>query len=252
MNKTHIFSFQFVVMKVVVILFVLLLILLLVTTVWMMTPTTPAESTVTVTPPIDCVMSDWTEWSSCDKGRSTRTRTVSVQPLNGGEECSALQEERECGIIVPNTDHDPTDFYIKQGEFSVIRGDDHENVRNSKLNALPVNSDGRAQLISRVNTVGSQQFVVLHSGTSVTYGIKVSEDGSYNIGCYLFAPGGNSDSFFVTLDDNSEEQWHTGTASGGLRVWKTVPLVAGRTHMLRIRYREPTGIISLRVDRVKN
>lgn len=48
----------------------------------------------------DCKVSGWTPWSVCDKrcgaGVQTRTRTVTVQPGEGGKACPALQESQTC------------------------------------------------------------------------------------------------------------------------------------------------------------
>ena len=50
--------------------------------------------------PIDCVVSDWSEWSSCSKqcdgGKQSRTRTIKMNPSNGGAVCPSLKEEQEC------------------------------------------------------------------------------------------------------------------------------------------------------------
>eukprot|EP01084_Bolivina_argentea_P215706 366276_1 len=42
--------------------------------------------------PIDCVLSSFSEWSTCTKllcgnGEQTRTRIITTHPQNGGEEC---------------------------------------------------------------------------------------------------------------------------------------------------------------------
>lgn len=49
------------------------------------------------TPPVvNCVVSDWSAWSTCVNGVQTRTRTVIQQPQNGGTACPPLTETREC------------------------------------------------------------------------------------------------------------------------------------------------------------
>ncbi|TNM91202.1 hypothetical protein fugu_003491 [Takifugu bimaculatus] len=51
---------------------------------------------------IDCVMSDWTEWSecnkSCGKGHTIRTRTVTLEPQFGGDPCSETIQRKKCKI----------------------------------------------------------------------------------------------------------------------------------------------------------
>jgi len=50
--------------------------------------------------PVDCVVSDFTEWGSCDvtcgEGTHTRTRTIVTGPLHGGAECPDLEESQLC------------------------------------------------------------------------------------------------------------------------------------------------------------
>jgi hypothetical protein len=49
------------------------------------------------TPPVvNCVVSEWSAWSTCVNGVQTRTRTVTQQPQNGGTPCPPLTETREC------------------------------------------------------------------------------------------------------------------------------------------------------------
>lgn len=50
-------------------------------------------------PPVDCLVSEWSEWSSCVNGSQTRTRTVLVTPENGGESCPVLSEVRSCTVL---------------------------------------------------------------------------------------------------------------------------------------------------------
>lgn len=49
---------------------------------------------------IDCVVSDWTKWSDCDKecdgGFQTRTRKITVAAAHGGAKCPVLTETRAC------------------------------------------------------------------------------------------------------------------------------------------------------------
>jgi len=48
----------------------------------------------------DCKVSDWSSWSACTKGcgggTTTRTRTVTTQPCNGGASCPPLSETGSC------------------------------------------------------------------------------------------------------------------------------------------------------------
>jgi hypothetical protein len=46
--------------------------------------------------PIDCVVSDWSDWSECVEGVQTRTRTVITPASGGGIECPELSESRDC------------------------------------------------------------------------------------------------------------------------------------------------------------
>jgi hypothetical protein len=56
--------------------------------------------------PVDCVVSDWSEWSDCSAecggGTQTRTRTIVTPAQNGGTVCDALIETRECNMQSSN------------------------------------------------------------------------------------------------------------------------------------------------------
>lgn len=51
---------------------------------------------------IDCVVSPWGPWSACDvecgSGTMSRSRTVEVQPRNGGRRCPSLDQRRGCQV----------------------------------------------------------------------------------------------------------------------------------------------------------
>jgi len=50
--------------------------------------------------PVDCKMSRWSSFSKCSKdcegGAQSRTRSILVQPKNGGSACNTVQETRPC------------------------------------------------------------------------------------------------------------------------------------------------------------
>jgi hypothetical protein len=54
--------------------------------------------------PIDCVLSNWSDWSECSGGLQTRTRTVVTSPQYGGNPCGATIETRDCQEPLPPVD----------------------------------------------------------------------------------------------------------------------------------------------------
>ena len=63
--------------------------------------------------PVDCVLSNWSNWgncsASCGGGTQTRTRTIITQPQHGGNPCNSQQENRSC-----NTQPCPVDCQLSQ------------------------------------------------------------------------------------------------------------------------------------------
>ena len=49
---------------------------------------------------VDCEVSEWSAWSECDPqtGTQSRSRSVTVEPLNGGAACPALEDSRDCAV----------------------------------------------------------------------------------------------------------------------------------------------------------
>jgi hypothetical protein len=60
------------------------------------------SGTKTVTKPVDCVVGNWSDWSTCDKecgpGYQTRNRQIITQPSGSGLTCPNLIEKKSCKI----------------------------------------------------------------------------------------------------------------------------------------------------------
>lgn len=58
---------------------------------------------------VDCQVTPWGPWSACDTdcgpGTMSRTRTVQIQPENGGRHCPSLEQRRGCQVS--NCHHHP-------------------------------------------------------------------------------------------------------------------------------------------------
>lgn len=67
----------------------------------------------THTCPIDCVVSEWTEYTKCsseyDGGIKSRSRTIITPPVNGGKECPVLSEN-----VICNTKLKPLDCVVSE------------------------------------------------------------------------------------------------------------------------------------------
>jgi len=145
------------------------------------------------TQPCDCIWSDWGPWSPCTKtcgeganaGTTQRTRTVSREALNNGEECSgSFVESKKCNVVCCPVDCTWKSWSewtqceekcpVGGGEGNVTRhrsrANEHEcngdpcqgNTEESKgcniINIMQVKIQGQQNKIgSQQNTIGSQQ-----------------------------------------------------------------------------------------------
>lgn len=65
--------------------------------------------------PVDCVVSEWSNWSECIGSSQTRTRIIVTSPTNGGSSCPILTESRSCVPPIPCREWSAsTDFEPKQ------------------------------------------------------------------------------------------------------------------------------------------
>jgi hypothetical protein len=59
---------------------------------------------------IDCVLSEWGQWSECDAkcgtGIMSRQRTILRAPENGGKHCGSLTQKRGCQGFRCSSAHD--------------------------------------------------------------------------------------------------------------------------------------------------
>ncbi|XP_053356007.1 spondin-1a [Clarias gariepinus] len=70
--------------------------------------------------PSDCMMSEWSEWSecnkSCGKGHMIRTRMIKLEPQFGGEACPEIVQRKKCKIRKCNQGSSNSDERKKRKE----------------------------------------------------------------------------------------------------------------------------------------
>jgi hypothetical protein len=54
--------------------------------------------------PIDCVLSEWSDWSECEGGLQTSTKTIITPPQFGGQPCGPTIKTRDCQEPQPPID----------------------------------------------------------------------------------------------------------------------------------------------------
>ena len=158
--------------------------------------------------------------------------------------------------ITPGIEASPLDFNSTSDPSGVIilfPGDSDE-VRTQKLQVFyAFNSSGYDQLIANLSAAAGQLALLLlpsstvyvGMGASVSYTIRVPQTGTYSIRARAWAPGGNSNSFYVQVDDGSIAGISLSSFTTTYSVLAAASLTAGVDHRLTLYGREPTGLLSI-------
>ncbi|CAJ1440261.1 unnamed protein product [Effrenium voratum] len=90
-------------------------------------------------PPVDCVVSDWTEWDECDRscgaGQARRQRQVVTFPEHGGQLCpSDLTQMKACSLPNCNIQDCQVSGWLDWGDCSTSCGDGIQSRLRSVLN----------------------------------------------------------------------------------------------------------------------
>jgi hypothetical protein len=110
---------------------------------------------------VDCVLSEWSEWSACSSGTQTRTRTVITAPENGGNACGVLSESRAC--VTPPT---PIDCVVSEwSEWGLCVNGSQERTRT--VITSPANGGLSCPVLSEVRTCTVQEYTISRSSANV-------------------------------------------------------------------------------------
>ncbi|XP_053568516.1 LOW QUALITY PROTEIN: thrombospondin type-1 domain-containing protein 7B [Bombina bombina] len=110
------------------------------------TPQPPTEQACLVPCPRNCIVSEFSRWSTCSKSCSKslqhRTRSVISPPLYGGSDCPNLTESRTCNIQIscPFGDEEYT-YSLKLGPWSECKLPHLMEINLSGRSMLDFNSD---------------------------------------------------------------------------------------------------------------
>lgn len=217
----------------------------------------------------DCVMSPWSAWGTCTGTSQTRTRTVVSQPYGGGAACPLnTTDTRSCAVVAAPTAGVGSQTIYTVASISNVIGTpirilttDHPNTRRAKVDVAAIsNTNSKTQITDAiVNTAfnTTEMYILPDSSAGIEYNINVTVAGRYRIDFQVFAPGNNSDSFFVDLSGpglsplvNFDWQGIGNPTPTGL-FWAdlgTYTMGVG-TYRLAIRGRESTGVAGMRLTR---
>ena len=164
--------------------------------------------------PVDCVVSEWSSFSECTEGTSTRTRTVITPASDGGTACPVLTETIACTSTVRIT-YD-VNFFGGDGSFN-ITSDDNPSYSTT------VNSDGYVDVPygSSISAIVYAPVADTSSGQTVTFYSRVFAEDSSGIIVDSGNPTSNSSSSIdfeitsnVTIKADASLTYSTGEGTG--------------------------------------
>ena len=156
------------------------------------------------------------------------------------------------GVIQPGGAHRPLDTISSRSksEFPIM------DSSTPDATSLNIGDQWRQEQLSSNGADGAWEkapfdhVVFLQSGKTpdLDYKIRAPVTSKYRIEAWTVTGGGNTDSFYVSLD-GSRSAWHTGRRIADWNTWRTVDLSKG-DHSLVFSGRELSGLGALRVSRV--
>lgn len=105
--------------------------------------------------PIDCVLSDWSDWSECSGGLQTSTKTIITPPQFGGKPCGPTIKTRDCEEPKPPIDCLVSDY----GDWGpCING---SQTRTRTILVSPANGGESCPVLTDVRTCTIQPFTIV-------------------------------------------------------------------------------------------
>ena len=156
--------------------------------------TTSQQGSTQNTTPVDCVVSDWSPWSSCPindattgykQGVQTRSRTIITQPSNNGLVCPPLTDSQDCN-----------DCKVKSAWNGICNPWTLQETGSQQIQLLP-KGDGAVQCPTNLNADGTIMSVSRPCPSTLTGAPGV-------IASWNFAnPTFSTDQTTVTIPDRS-------------------------------------------------
>lgn len=154
--------------------------------------------------PIDCVLSDWSDWSECSGGLQTRTKTVLVEPQYGGNPCGPTIETRDCEEPKPPVNCQVSDY----GDWGpCING---VQTRTRTILTYPANGGESCPVLTDVRTCTIPAYYI--KPDRVSYFVQSTSTYSNQVEIYT---GAGSAKFKLGVRVSSGDATATGTLSIG-------------------------------------